>query len=267
MALANGKHLLTEKPVAMNAGEVRQLMEAQGDRVVACCSSRCRFTPSAQAAAEVVARGDLGEIRVVHCRAIVPAGEAPKEPRPQWRLRKELNGGGILVNWGCYDLDYLLGLTGWTLKPRTAFAQTWPIPTQLKSHVSPGSDAETHFAALIRCEDGAAISIERGEYTSAREESAWRIVGSKGSLELHMTPGKKKIIYSRTTEEGLLSETVWKGEEPWEIIHSGPIDDFSEAVCHHRKPKTGLPESLILQAISDAVYASAQKGQAVEVTC
>jgi len=43
LALANGKHLLTEKPVAMNAHEVKQLIAAQGDLKAACCSSRYRF--------------------------------------------------------------------------------------------------------------------------------------------------------------------------------------------------------------------------------
>ena len=41
--LAGKKHVLVEKPVAMNAGEVEDLIALQGDRVAACCSSRFRF--------------------------------------------------------------------------------------------------------------------------------------------------------------------------------------------------------------------------------
>jgi predicted dehydrogenase len=48
-ALQQGKHLLTEKPVAMNAAEVKQLIVAHTDRVAACTSSRLRFLPSAKA--------------------------------------------------------------------------------------------------------------------------------------------------------------------------------------------------------------------------
>ena len=117
-ALAAGKHVLIEKPVAMNAGEVRQLLAARGQRTVACCQSRLRHTPSAQAATAFIASGALGELRLVRCRANKPAGAAPPAPPPACRLNKALNGGGILVNWGCYDLDYLLGLTGWQLQPR-----------------------------------------------------------------------------------------------------------------------------------------------------
>ena len=39
-AFKNGKHVLTEKPIGMNAAEVRTMIAAQGDLVGACCSSR-----------------------------------------------------------------------------------------------------------------------------------------------------------------------------------------------------------------------------------
>ncbi len=50
--LKAGKHLLTEKPVAMNADEVRQLMAAQGELLAGACCCRYRFTESARAATE-----------------------------------------------------------------------------------------------------------------------------------------------------------------------------------------------------------------------
>ena len=58
---------------------------------------------------------------------MTPAGLPPKNPPPAWRLRRDQNGGGILVNWGCYDLDYLFGLLDFRLTPRVALARTWPI--------------------------------------------------------------------------------------------------------------------------------------------
>ena len=94
-AFKTGKHVLTEKPVAMNADEVRRLIQARGDRVAACCSSRHRFQPSAMAAADLIASGALGELRVLHCRGIVAAGKPPEKPPPPWRLSKSVNGGAF----------------------------------------------------------------------------------------------------------------------------------------------------------------------------
>jgi predicted dehydrogenase len=177
-----------------------------------------------------------------------------------------VSGGGILVNWGCYDLDYLLGITGWTLKPKLALAQTWTIPEQFKTHVPSGSDAEAHFASLILCENGTVISFERGEYMPSRNEEAWQIVGSKGTLQLHMTPGKNKVLHDDTsTEAGVVSKILWEGEETWDTTHEGPIQDFAEAIRDGREPKTSLEKALVVQKITDAIYGSAAMGKAVEI--
>ena len=77
-ALRAGKHLLTEKPVARSADEVRQLISFQGDRVAACCSARFHFLESTRAVTEWIGRGKLGALRLLRCRAIFPAGPAPE---------------------------------------------------------------------------------------------------------------------------------------------------------------------------------------------
>jgi len=266
-AFDKGKHVLTEKPVAMNAAEVRRMIRARGNLVAACCSSRHRFQPSARAAADFIAGGGLGELRVLFSRCIAGAGKPPRNTPPAWRLSKALNGGGILVNWGCYDLDYLLGLTGWSLKPVQVFAQCWTVPPQFESHVAPGSDAESHFVALIRCENGAVISIERAEYAAAQSENTWQITGARGSLHLQMLPaeGKKIVHDDSTTEQGVISRTIWKGDEEGLTANGGPILDFAAAIRESRPPMTSLENALIVQQITDAIYQSAEQGAAVVI--
>jgi len=266
-AFARGKHVLTEKPVAMNAREVKKLIAARGNLTAGCCSSRMRFLPTNEAAANFIASGALGTIRTVQCRCLVPDAGPPKSPPPAWRLIRSLNGGGILMNWGCYDLDYLLGICGWKLKPQWVLAQTWPIAPELLSHVAPGSDAETHFAAIIRCEGGEMISFERGEYCAAQKEDSWRIVGTKASLRLVMTPGKdKKILADESSPEtGVSTRTIAEGGEDWAASHAGPVQDFATAIREGRTPKTSLEQALIVQQVSDAIYSSAAKGKAVVI--
>lgn len=266
-AFARGKHVLTEKPVAMNAGEVRQMIQAQGDRVGACCSSRFRFTESARVATEFLASGALGALRVVRVRALGAAGPPPQKTPPDWRLIKSRNGGGILMNWGCYDLDYLLGITGWSLRPQTVFAQTWTIPPQFEGHVYPGSDAETYYIGLVRCEKGIVLSLERGEYMPAQSENAWQIIGTQGSLWLQMTPSSPgQILHDDTTsQQGVIRRTLWEGTEEHSGIHQGPLSDFVSAIRNGHPPKTSLEQALVVQQISDAIYASAEQGTAIEI--
>lgn len=266
-AFEKGKHVLMEKPAAMNSSEVQAMIVARGDRVAACCCSRFRFYEAADVAAEFIATGALGDIRVVRCRAISTAGKKPEKPPPGWRLKKAVNGGGFLVNWGCYDMDYLLGITGWKLKPRLAFAQTWTVPPQFASHIAPESDAETYYVALVRCENGTMISMERGEYMPTRTEEVWQIVGTKGSLRLNMqTPTREAVIHDNTTDEGgVISKTLWESAKPSFRRHADPTTDFAAAIRENRPPKTSLEQALIIQKITDAIYASAERGVAVEV--
>ena len=60
-AFERGKHVLIEKPIAMNVGEVNQLIEARGDLVSGCCSSRNRFNKAARLATQLITSGGLGE--------------------------------------------------------------------------------------------------------------------------------------------------------------------------------------------------------------
>ncbi len=262
-AFSKGKHVLTEKPVAINANQVREMIAARGNLIAGCCSSRNRFHKSAQVTTEFIQNGGLGDLRVVRCRAIVAAGEQPTTPRPTWRLIKALNGGGILVNWGCYDLDYLLGITSWTLKPETVFAQTWTVPSSFESHVAPGSDAETYYLATVRCRGGIILSMERGEFMTAQSESDWQVIGSKGSLKLKMTDSDpRSIIHDSTTaEKGVISKPLWNptGNSIATDIED-PLVDFAAAIREERQPLTSLEQSLILQEITDAIYKSAAQG-------
>ncbi len=266
-ALKAGKHVLVEKPVAMTAGDVQRMIDARGDRVAACCSGRFHFFDSARKATEFIATGALGELRVIHCRVHEGARGTPRKSPPNWRMNKSLNGGGILVNWGCYDLDYLLGLTGWTLKPRMVLAQTWTVPARSVPNVAEGSEAESHFAALIRCEGGAVINYERGEYTSAHSEKAWQIVGTDGSLNLIMTPYDPKVITfdDTSTEQGVLSRTIWESGDKGEKTTQQMVVDFAEAIVEGREPQTTLEKSLLIQKITDAIYESADTGRAAEI--
>jgi predicted dehydrogenase len=265
-ALKAGKHVLVEKPIAMNAGVVKRMIEARGDRVAACCSARHRSYESADLARDFIASGVLGELRVVHCRVHQPATGTPEKAPPPWRLNRSMNGGGILMNWGCYDLDYLLGITGWKLRPRVALAQTWPVPPRMVPNVAPGSDAEPHFAALIRCEGGAVISFERGEYMPAHEQKAWQIVGTNGALNLVMTPWEAKAIThdDMSTQTGLSTQTIWQIDRP-ETMRKDMVIDFAEAVVHGREPLTTLEKALLIQKVTDAIYRSAKTGRAVRI--
>ena len=268
-ALAHGKHVLTEKPTAMNAAEVRRLLAARGACVVACCSARYRLFASARAAHEFLRTGALGPVRVISCRAVQPAGPPPAAPPPVWRLRRDLNGGGIFVNWGSYDLDYLLGLLDFRLTPRHALARTWPVGRPFASWAAPNSDAETHLTALVTFAEGCVLDYERAEFSTMPRDQRWQIVGEAGTLTLAMTKAKSAnvVLTEPDPGQGTRSRVLWEGDESQLTLdYDGVVFDFVDSILEHRRPRTGLEEALLIARITDAVYAAADRGLPMEVT-
>ncbi len=265
-AFAKGRHVLTEKPVAMSTADVDAMIAARGSLKAACCSSRFRFTDSAHSATAFIANGHLGELRVLRSQGLIGAGKPPSGAPPEWRLKKHLNGGGILMNWGCYDLDYLLGLTGWQLQPVSVFAQTWSITEQFAAYAAPDSEAETHLTALVRFAGGAVLNYERGEFLSQASHSAWSITGTKGTLHLHMTPGRNTLTFDQGVGgEGVVSEVIHEGSDDGKVTSRGPLQDLAAAIRGGTDPLTPLEYAHRVQQISDAIYASAASGQVAVV--
>lgn len=265
-ALRAGKHILLEKPVAMNASEVRSILAVQGDRVAACCSSRLRHFASARAARAHVVSGALGKVRAVTCRVIAPAGAPPVKPPPPWRLSRSLNGGGILVNWGSYDLDYLLGILGFDLEPEHVLAHTWRTPPPFAHYPAPGSDAETHVVATIGFKGGAVLHYERAECALEAEARSWRISGEKSALILQMAPSKGAVVQVSEPDaaRGAVTRALWEGDESgWATFNDGPLLDFATAIRHGRPPLTSLRDSLLIARLTEGIYRSADTGRPV----
>ena len=264
-AFKNGKHVLTEKPVAMNAAEVRAMIAAQNGCVGAVCSSRYHFFRSARAARDFLRTGALGALRTITCRGVNPAGPPFKNP-PAWRLRKDLNGGGIFVNWGCYDLDYLLGLLDFKLTPQSALARTWQVGAPYTAYAAPGSDAETHVTALITFAEGCVLNYERAEFSTLPPDNHWQITGERGTLSLQMLKAKSAnvVLTEPDTEKGTRTRVIWEGDESVLLSeHEGVVADFVEAIQQKRKPQTSLPDALLFARIADAIYASSASGKPV----
>lgn len=266
-AFARGRHVLVEKPVAMNAAEVETMIAARGSLVAGCFSGRYRAYESADVITEFVGAGALGELRELHVRVLLAAPEASDRVPPPWRESFSMNAGGILTNWSCYDLDYILGITGWRFHPRSALAQTWRCAEQFRHHVAPESDADAHFCALVTGDEGVVLSIERAEFAAAATEQAWQIVGTDGSLRMNMLArGHREVIHDEGRGPGgVVSSTLWEGDDSESGGNPRVIEEFARAVRGDGEPITSLEQALVVARITDAVYQSAASGRAVEI--
>ncbi|WP_068086715.1 Gfo/Idh/MocA family protein [Polycladidibacter stylochi] len=96
-AVRAGKHVLCEKPIAMNAEEAKQLQELPRERLVM-EAFMVRAHPQWQRAREIVRAGELGELWLVQ-------GAFCYNNTEQANIRNQLNtGGGGLMDIGCYPI-------------------------------------------------------------------------------------------------------------------------------------------------------------------
>ena len=267
-AFARGKHVLLEKPAARSADELRRLIAARGELVAGSCSARLTFNEPCRVAADAVARGELGPVRSIRCRGLVPAGPPKEQTPPPWRVSRAQNGGGYLVNWGVYDLNFLFEVAGWSLSPRVALAGAWPVAPHLAAgRVHPESDGECHVSALVRCDGGEVLTIERGEFVAGRRDLAWEIAGERGALAMGMIPvgeGPAVTLYRTSPEQGVTEEPLLEayGED---VQHAMPVRDLAAAIREGRSPCASLERALVIQEVTDAIYRSAETGEAARI--
>ncbi|MDQ0381899.1 Gfo/Idh/MocA family protein [Amycolatopsis thermophila] len=107
-AVRAGKHVLTEKPFAANADEAREVAGAAARAGVRIMEAfHYVYHPVLLRLHEILATGELGELRAAQTRLLIPA---PGDDDPRWSF--EL-AGGALMDVGCYGLHALRGLAPW----------------------------------------------------------------------------------------------------------------------------------------------------------
>ena len=110
-AFAAGKHVLCEKPMAMDAAECQRMIDASeraGRKLM--IAYRCHFEPYNLRAMELMREDAVGDIRLIRTDQHYNAG--PATPATNWRLSRALGGRGPLEDYGIYGVQSALYLSG-----------------------------------------------------------------------------------------------------------------------------------------------------------
>jgi len=171
-ALAAGKHVLCEKPIALNAEECAEMIAASERHGVLLMEAfMYRFTTRTAAILEILRSGALGEIRFVQSSfRFLLANPA------SIKLRPEL-GGGALYDVGCYPLN-LIGLVA----DQAAGTPGISMPESVSVEALQEGGIDTLLSALLRYPGGLVAAVHTGFNAQRRIHS--EIVGTKGALEI-----------------------------------------------------------------------------------
>lgn len=177
-ALAAGKHVFLEKPMASTVADCDQIVKAaQGAKGFFMVGHICRFNPRYAAAKQEVAAGRIGKIVSMYARRNLPA----------WVGATVLDKIGPIIGDGVHDTDLMF----WLAESRaiSAFAQT----VQVRDHAHPDLGH-----VMYRLENGASCILEAvwclPDTTPFQIDERLEIIGTEGSISIHDTHPNLMIV-------------------------------------------------------------------------
>ena len=182
--LEAGKHLLLEKPMAMNAGEVRELYQlAQSKNLIAMPDFEFRFIPAWQLLAEYLRQGYVGKTRLIKADWIVVSRADPNRPW-NWYARQEM-GGGALGAVGSHAFDYINWLFGEIKSLSAHLACAIPQRPDPKDggQLKP-VDADDTCLITMELADGTPCQVSISAVVFAPRTHAIEVYGDEGTLIL-----------------------------------------------------------------------------------
>ncbi|MFE1449724.1 Gfo/Idh/MocA family protein [Streptomyces olivaceoviridis] len=294
-ALAAGKHVLCEKPLANTVAEAetmtRAAEEAYGRGQVAMVGFNYRRVPATAFARRLVADGRLGTLRHVRVTYLQDWLADPAFPLT-WRLRREHAGSGALGDLGAHIVDLAQYLAGEPLAGVSALTETFvrerPLPGGPSRGLAAGSATGTpgvstgtvtvDDAAVFtgRFASGALAAFEATRYATGRK-NALRIElnGERGSLAFDLERLNELWFHDATgpgAEAGFRRILVTEPEHPyldawWPPGHGLGYEhtfvhqarDLVHAIAAGTRPDPSFADGLQVQRVLAAVEESAEK--------
>jgi predicted dehydrogenase len=232
-----GKHVLCEKPMAMNAAEC--------DRMIAACRARNvklgvayyrHFYPVIRRVKQIIASGEIGQPVIAQINAFERFNPQPGDDR-YWFVEKARSGGGPMMDFGCHRIEVLMNLFG-AIK-RTASV----VGAALFDR-----EVEDTAIACFEFENRAsgALSVT---HAACESQDTLDIFGSEGSIRIPaLNRGQMRIRTAAGERE--------ESHPPHANIHQPLIEDFTRAVLDDREPEVGGEIGREVARIEEVIYAA-----------
>jgi len=221
-----------------------------------------RFNPQSQALKKAVDRGTIGDIyfgRSVWLRRRNLPGFGG------WFGRKEISGGGALIDLGVHRLDLALWLMGFP-EPACVMGSTYNyLGTEAAREEGKSFDVEDFAAGFVKFKNGATLEIEASWAGHIRERELMhtRLLGTRGGfLQRNLNEGYEFVSEIFTEEDG-----VHYNMTPAPPYPPAPnaMEHFVESILNDTPHTATGEEGLIVMQLLDAIYESATTGQPVKL--
>jgi predicted dehydrogenase len=206
-ALAAGKDVLLEKPLAESAEAAAQILaaveKAPGRMVLDASCRHTRLTARFRQLKSIIDSGKLGKIYHIHHNNLTHGTFIEWNPNGAWAMNKKLAGGGPFIDLGVYDLSFHLGLLDDVPECLSVHSFTRNDLRDMSKLVA-FTDIEQHGAAWLEFSGGLTYYYERGAGAHIDVPNETRLYGTNGSLRW----ADNHIEFNYTVDGELLKETI-----------------------------------------------------------
>ncbi len=276
-ALAAGKHVLCEKPLALTLEEARGMAalakKAKGRVGLWHNYRRC---PAASLAKRMIDRGDLGDIRHVRATYLQDWLGDPAVPA-SWRTSAKTCGSGAHGDLNAHLVDMTMFLTGLTFDSVCGVAQTFAKERPAEDGKRVKVDVDDALAFLARFKGGAIGTFEATRVAPGRKNyNRIEINGSKGSLVWNFERMNELEVFScadAADAQGFRTIMCMDAKHPYagNWWPDGHVLGYEHTFVHHlvdfvRAIHDGTPfapdfdDGFRIQAVLDAALQSAKSG-------
>ncbi|NUL81354.1 MAG: Gfo/Idh/MocA family oxidoreductase [Armatimonadetes bacterium] len=258
-AFAAGKHVVCEKPLALNLSQADQMIEAgKNAKKHLFYAEELLFAPKYVRAKQLADSGALGDV------FLVKQWEEHDGPHEPWFWDVSRSGGGVLMDMGCHSIEY----GRWALgRPRVKSVSA-TLGIYVHREKTRGDD---HSIVVIEYENGAVSVAENSWAKPGGVDDRVEIYGSKGNLRADLLRGSSILTFSEVGYDYAVEKagrtqgwTFAIYEEAWNYGFPQEMSHFARCVRGLEEPiVTGEDGREVLKIIV-AAYQSAREGRRIE---
>jgi predicted dehydrogenase len=241
-AMAAGKHVLVDKPMACTVADADQMIRAaEKANVVLMPFHNTRFAAPFVAAHETVEEGRLGDVTGFRA-AFGHGGPQAWAPDATWFFERSTSGGGCLIDLGVHVIDLVRFVCGDEIVEVSAALNGL------------AGDVETDAQLVVRLGNRAIGSVHASWSSRPGPDHQLTVIGTQGTLHLD---SRTPLTFSPMAGD---RERVALPE------HTGsPLGEFLAAVAGDRAPSVTAADGRAAVAVVEAAYRSAEGRVAVGV--
>jgi len=245
-ALGAGKHVLCEKPMALNAPEVRAMIDAaESHGALLAEGFMYKYHPQIGTTLELIRKGAIGEMRSLHSSFTFRF--APGGPNYRWSAAQ---GGGALYDVGCYTISVARLVFG--AEPRAAVAA---------ARIDPATSVDLTTAALLEFPGGRFAQCDAS--FESHFQSRLLAVGAEGTLRLERAFSAKDFDVAVEIVRGDAKDEV---KVPKADMFALMADDFGAAVLGEAPLRFPASDAWHNARAIDACFESIRTGGRVDIS-